>query len=145
MTRRSLVARLDARRVEEAIARAESAAGIELRVSVAGLFWGSCQRVAEKAFARMGMTATRGRNGILLLLAPWRRRVVLLADRGITDRVDPSLWSSTVERLSADFRASRFTDGLVRAIGDLAAALATDFPPPGRPPDELPNRIDRGR
>jgi uncharacterized membrane protein len=145
MTRRGLLARLDARRVEEAIGKAESAAAIELRVSVAGLFWGSCQRVAEKAFARMSMSSTRRRNGVLLLLAPWRRRVVILADQGITARVDASLWSATVNRLTADFRGDRFTEGLLRAIADLAAALAPHFPPTGRPPDELPNRLDRGR
>jgi uncharacterized membrane protein len=144
MTRRRLLAQLDTRAVEAAIGRAERTARIEVRVSVAGLFWGDCQRVAERAFARMGMAATRGRNGVLVLLAPWRRRVVVFADRGITDKVDAALWSETVTSLVAHFREGHFTDGLVRAIGDLAAALATDFPPPARPPGELPDAIDRG-
>jgi uncharacterized membrane protein len=145
MTRRSILARLDTRQVEAAIARAERAAAIELRVSVAGLFWGSPQRLAERAFARMGMTATRGRNGLLLLIAPWRRRVVILADRGITDKVSSGLWSGTVEGLTGAFRQGRFTEGLVAALDQLGAALAADFPPLPGDANELPDQIDRGR
>ena len=73
---------MDAARVEAAIRSAERASAIELRVSIAGLFWGDPQRLAEKAFQRLGMNATAGRNGVLLLVAPWRRRVVVLADQG---------------------------------------------------------------
>jgi uncharacterized membrane protein len=143
MTRRSLLARLDAPRVEAAIARAERTAAVELRVSVAGLFWGAPQRVAERAFARMGMTGTRGRNGLLLFIAPWRRRVVVLADRGITEKVAATLWSGTVETITAAFRQERFTDGLVAAIDALAAALAPHLPPVPGDTNELPDRIDR--
>jgi uncharacterized membrane protein len=145
MTRRSLLARLDSRQVEEAIARAERAAAIELRVSVAGLFWGSAQRMAERAFQRMGMTATRGRNGLLVLLAPWRRRVVIVPDRGIADKVDPGLWAATVQALTAAFREQRFTAGLVAAIDAMAAALAPHLPPAAEDVNELPDSIDRGR
>ena len=142
MTRRSIIARLDTRRVEAAIARAERTAAIELRVSVAGLFWGSPQRVAERAFSRMGMAATRGRTGLLLLIAPWRRRVVIVADRGISDRVGAGLWSGTIEALTGAFRQRRFTDGLVAAIDDLASALAPHLPPVAGHPNELPDKID---
>jgi uncharacterized membrane protein len=145
MTRRSLLARLDTGRVEQAIARAERAAAIELRVSVAGLFWGNPQRVAERAFARMRMTATRGRTGLLLMIAPWRRRVVILADRGITDKVGTALWTGVVEGLTRAFRADHFNEGLVAAIDDLAAALAPHLPPAPGDVDELPDQIDRGR
>jgi uncharacterized membrane protein len=145
MTRRGLLAQLDARRVEEAIARAERTAAIELRVSVAGLFWGSVQRVADRAFVRMGMAATGGRNGLLLLIAPWRRRVVLVADQGITAKVAPTLWSGTVEGLTGAFRERRYTEGLVAAIDALAAALAPHLPPVPGDVNELPDQIDRGR
>jgi uncharacterized membrane protein len=144
MTRRSMLARLDTRQVEEAIARAERAAAVELRVSVAGPFWGSPQRLAERAFQRLGMTGTRRRNGVLILLAPWRRRVVLVADDGITGKVPASLWTGTVAALTAAFAEARFTEGLTAAIEALAQGLAPHFPPGEARPNELPDRIDRG-
>ncbi len=145
MTRRRLLSRLDLRQVEAAIQRAERASAIELRISIAGLFWGDPQRLAEKAFQRLGMTATARRTGILLLIAPWRRRVVVLADEGITSKVDPSLWSSVVERLTAAFRAGRYTEGLVEAVDALTQRLAPLFPPLPGDKNELPDAVDPGR
>jgi uncharacterized membrane protein len=145
MTRRSFLATLDADRVEEAIRGAERAASIELRVSVAGAFWGRPRRLAERAFARLGMAATARRNGLLLFVSPWHRRVELVADQGITGRVQPDTFAAAVERLAAEFRAGRFTEGLCRAIADLAAALAPLFPPDPRRASELPDTVDRGR
>jgi uncharacterized membrane protein len=143
MTRRQLLARLDAAQVEQAIARAERTAAIELRISIAGLFWGSAQRVADRAFARMGMTATRGRNGLLLFIAPWRRRVVIVADRGITEKAGAALWPAAVAAVTTAFRERRYTEGLVAAIDGLAAALAPHLPPVPGDVNELPDRIDR--
>jgi uncharacterized membrane protein len=142
MTRRRLLAALDTGQVEAAIGRAEDTCAIELRVSIAGLFWGSARHVAGRAFRRMGMSATRQRNGLLLFVAPWRRQVIVLADQGITAKVDASLWSSAVAIVTAAFRDGRFTEGLVGAIEALARALAPHFPPTPHP-NELPDTVDR--
>jgi uncharacterized membrane protein len=146
MTRRKLLASLDVARVEDAIRRAEAACAIELRVSVAGLFWGDADRMARRAFERLSMNATRGRNGVLVFLAPWRRKVIVLPDAGITGKVPAAadLWSRAVETITTGFHAGRFTDALVAALDDLARGLAPAFPPTARG-NELPDRIDQGR
>jgi uncharacterized membrane protein len=145
MTRRKLRASLDVARVEEAIAAAERQRAIELRISLAGPFWGSAERVASRAFKRLAMTATRARNGVLILVAPWRRRVVVLADEGITGKVSPTLWTEVVAAVTQAFGQGQFTDGLVAAVQKLSVALAPHFPArPGRD-DELPNKIDPGK
>ena len=143
MTRRRFLARLDASRVEEAIRRAESASAIEVRVSIAGLFWGDPQRVARKAFTRLGMARTASRNGILLLIVPWRRRVVVVADDGITSKIEPAFWRGVVEAVTAAFGGDRYTEGLVDAIVSLGQSLAPLFPPQPGDVNELPNTIDR--
>lgn len=142
MTRRRLLASLDHARVEAAIRQGEATCAVELRVSIAGLFWGNTQDMAARAFARMGMTATSQRNGLLIFVAPWRRQVVVLADQGITARVDAALWTTAVQLVTSAFHDGRFTDGLVAAIESLSRALAPHFPPTTRP-DELPNTVDR--
>jgi uncharacterized membrane protein len=145
MTRRWLLARLDAPRVEQAIRAAERACAIELRVSIAGLFWGDPQRVAEKAFLRLGMGATAGRNGVLLMVAPWRRKVVVHADQGITSKVDPAVWSGVVQTVTTAFKQEHYTEGMVAAVDALARHLAPLFPPLPGDVNELPDAIDRGR
>jgi uncharacterized membrane protein YgcG len=144
MTRRRLLASLDTARVERGIRAAESACAIELRVSIAGLFWGDPEKLARRVFARLGMAATSRRNGVLVLIAPWRRKVVIFADAGITAKVSPALWSGTVAGITSAFAAGQFTEGLVQALADLAHALAPHFPPEQRR-NELPEQIDRGR
>ena len=140
MTRRRLLAALDLPRVEAAIRAAEAACNVELRVSVAGLFWGSPDAVAHRAFQRLGMAGTARRNGVLLFLAPWRRKVAIVADQGITARVDAGLWSAAVATITAAFRGGQFTAGLVEAIASLARALAPHFPPEPRV-NELPDTV----
>jgi uncharacterized membrane protein len=141
MTRRKLRASLDLAQIEQAIAAAEQRCAIELRVSLAGPFWGNPQRVAERAFRRLGMTATRARNGVLILVAPWRRRVVVVADDGITGKVSPTLWTEVVAAVTRAFGQGQFTDGLVAAVKQLTEALAPHFPPRPRT-DEITNKVD---
>jgi uncharacterized membrane protein len=143
MTRRRLLGALDTRRVEASIAAVERACAVELRISIAGLFWGSPDRMARRAFDRLGMSATRQRNGLLLFVAPWHKRVVIFADEGITAKVSPTLWTDAVTVVTAAFRDGHFTDGLVRALEQLGRALAPHFPPGARP-NELRDDIDRG-
>jgi len=143
VTRRQLLASLRTDQVEDAIRRAEQRCAVELRVSIAGLFWGSPEGFARQAFRRLGMAATSRRNGLLVLIAPWHRKVVIHADEGITARVDASVWSSTVAAVTAAFRGGQFTEGLVGALDGLAAALAPHFPPVAGTANELPDTVDR--
>jgi uncharacterized membrane protein YgcG len=145
MTRRRLLSRLDLPRLEEAIRRAEQASAVELRISIAGLHWGDPERVADKAFQRLGMAATARRNAVLLLVSPWRRRVVVRADQGITSQVDGGFWTDIVDAVTAAFKAGRYTEGLAAAVDALAQRLAPLFPPVPGDVNELPDAIDRGR
>lgn len=134
--------------VEEAIKRVEAQTSGEIRVSVAGFFRGDLQRLAEGAFRRLRIADTRYRNGVLILVAPTRRKVVILADVGIHARVGASFWSAVTETLTARFRAREFTTGLTEAIHEIGAQLTTHFPPdPGGDVNELPDTVDvaRGR
>ncbi|HXU80772.1 MAG TPA: TPM domain-containing protein [Polyangia bacterium] len=143
MTRRHLLSSLRAPEVEAAIRQAEQSCAVELRVSIAGLFWGSPENFARSAFERLGMTATSRRNGLLVFIAPWHRKVVIHADQGITSRVNAALWSDAVATITAAFRSGRFTEGLVEALQKLAAALAPHFPPVAGTANELPDTINR--
>src|SRR5262247_4062785 len=62
-------------------------------------------RVAERArraFAEHGLTRTRGRTGILIFVALFERRVVVLADEGIHRALGPNeSWTEVVERATS--------------------------------------------
>ena len=146
-SRRRFLRRLDALSVEAAIARAETRTSGEIRVSIAGFFLGSTRRLAERAFQRLGMHSTRNRNGVLLLVAPARREVVVLGDEGIHARVGDAFWAEIAANVGAHFHQGRFTQGVVEAVDAIAEALARHFPASaesGDNPNELPDTIDLG-
>ncbi|MBC8133879.1 MAG: TPM domain-containing protein [Deltaproteobacteria bacterium] len=142
-TRWSLLGRIDAAAVEAAIARAEARTTGEIRVSVAGFFRGDLRRLAERAFRRLGMVATRHRNGVLILVAPTRRQLVILGDQGIHAHVGEAFWSVLTDKLSARFHNQEFTAGLIEAIEHIGGELAAHFPPvPGGDVNELSDAVD---
>jgi len=142
---RKLLQSIDRTRIEEAIRAAEHQTSGEIRVSVAPLFWGDVRKQAERAFARLGMTATQARNGVLFFIVPSRRRFVVLGDEGIHRVVGDEFWSGIASAMSEHFRRGDFTEGIVRGIQEVGRKLAVHFPHRGREDvNELPDEVDFG-
>lgn len=146
-SRQRLLRHLDSAAIEQAIARAEARSSGEIIVSVAGYFHGDLQRLAARAFHRLGMGATRQRNAVLILVAPTRRKFAILGDDGIHARVGDFFWTALRDGLERRFRGQEFSAGLIEAIDLIGAELATHFPPPlsGGDVNELPNTVDVAR
>ncbi len=144
-SRRKLMRTVDAGRVQAAIAEAERRTSGEIRVSVARFFWGSVRHAARAAFARLGMTKTKDRNGVMFFIVPARRRFVVLGDQGIHDKVGQEFWDCVAGLLSARFRKGEFTEGLVEGIGEAGRRLAEHFPyDPTVDVNELADDVDFG-
>jgi uncharacterized membrane protein len=143
MTRRKLMRMIDGDRIKEAIRRAELRTSGEICVSVSSLFWGSVKKAAEKAFIRLGMMRTQQRNGVLLFVVPSRRRLVVLGDSGINEKVGEDFWRGVVAKVSERFRKGDFTGGLVRGIEEIGEQLAAQFPyNPASDLDELSDALE---
>ena len=103
------------------------------------------ERVAERArhaFAEHGLTRTRGRTGILIFVALFERRVVVLADEGIHRALGPNEgWTEIVERAVGGIRSGVALVGLENAVRRCGEILARHVPAATPNPDELPNRV----
>jgi len=144
LTRRAFLRRLDIPRVEDAIRQAEALTSGEIRVAVVGFFRGDTRRLGERAFQRLGMNATRHHNGVLILVAPARRQVLVLGDQGIHACVGDAFWSGLVASLGAALADDRFTAGLVDAVAAIGRELSRHFPAdPRENPNELPDTVVR--
>lgn len=97
---------------------------------------------ARLAFFELGLTGTRDRTGILLYVSLLEHQVVVLADRGIDEKVEAGTWDGVVERILAGIRSGRAEEGLCEAIERCADMLATRFP---RRPDDVNELPDRPR
>lgn len=145
MTRKKLLEIIDREKVKQAIQAAEHRTSGEICVSVAPFFWGSIEKAADKAFARMGVSNTRNHNGVLLFVVPSRRKFVVLGDRGIHEKVGQEFWHRVVAVVSERFKEGDFTGGLVRGIEEVGEQLASHFPyDAATDVDELPDDVDFG-
>jgi putative membrane protein len=84
---------------------------------------------AEAAFLEEEMFRTRGRTGILILVALFEHRAVILADEGIHRAVPAGEWDRLVADLTAGIRADRAVQALVDVIegcGELLARYEVD-------------------
>ncbi|MET0593723.1 MAG: TPM domain-containing protein [Polyangiaceae bacterium] len=143
MTRNSIRKLIDVDRVQRAIEAAEKKTSGEIRVSIAGWFWGDVERAASRAFVRLGMDRTKARNGVLMFVVPSRRSFVVRGDQGIHAYVGQAFWDDLAARMSEYFQRDEFTHGLVFAIDAAAEQLARHFPYDGTSDvDELPDEVD---
>jgi len=146
ITRKQLLKLIDRDRIKHAIQSAEHRTSGEICVSVAPLFWGNIEKAADKAFARLGMSHTKDRNGVLFFVVPARRKFVVLGDRGIHERVGQTFWESVAAIMSEKFRAGDFTEGLVQAIETVGEQLAAHFPyEAASDKNELSDDVDFGK
>ena len=133
---------IDIDAVEQAIAAAERRTSAEIRVALASSwFWSDARAAAERAFRRLQVARTRARNGVLIFVAPARRKLAVVGDVGVQAKVAPDLWARVLERMTADFRRGERTAGLVAAVALLADALTAVFPVGAGDVNELTNSV----
>ncbi len=97
---------------------------------------------ALAAFLEQEVFRTRARTGILVFLSLLERRVVVLADAGITARVGQDDWDAVVAGIAGGMRRGEPGPALAAAIrrcGDLLAAHGFALPPGDR--DELSDEL----
>ena len=99
------------------------------------------RRYAEAMFLRRQLFHTRDRNGILVLVSRYERRVEIVADIGFDGRIGEPEWRSVIARmtprLATDATAEALQQGLARLDELLAAKGVHGTPGSG---DELTNR-----
>ena len=97
---------------------------------------------AEQAFYKHGLHNTTGRTGILILVSLLERRVHVLADKGINDRVPADTWDGLVNGIIDGIRTGQATDAICAAIAKCGALLAQVSPAgSGDNPNELPDAL----
>ena len=133
--------KIDEARVRSAIEAAERRTSGEIVVSVADWFWGNPERAARHAFDRLGVANTQRHNGVLVLVAPRRRRLIVLPDAAIDAVLSTAFCETVVAAIAERFRTGDFTGGLVHGIELIATQLAIHFPPSAEDRNELPDDV----
>lgn len=135
------------RRIVAAIQAAEKRTSGEIRVHLDKRLKGKDPfDRAGHIFGKLGMHRTEARNGVLIYLALKDHKFALFADEGINQVVPEGYWDETAQKMSDQFKAGKFEEGLVVGIQQIGEQLATFFPYAGEQADinELPDDISYG-
>jgi uncharacterized membrane protein len=124
---------LDHDRILAAIREAEARSRGEVRVHVTNYKPDDVQKAAAAQFEKLGMAATALRNGVLIYVAPAIQQFAVIGDLAIHERGGPGFWPAVAQAMEEDFRAGRFTDGIVKGLARVGDALATHFPRTDQP------------
>jgi uncharacterized membrane protein len=145
MKPKEFVDALDDARIVAAIREAEGRTRAEIRVHVTAKRVTDAKQAGARTFAKLGMTATAERNGVLIFLAPRSRSFAVLGDTGINERCGEEFWSRVASAMRSHFREGRFSDGLVAGIATVGSELARHFPRREGDGDrnELPDTVSR--
>ncbi len=93
------------------------------------------------AFAGHGLHHTKNHTGILILTSLLERRVVVLADRGINEKVEAESWDEVVRIITEGLRARDACSAFCKAIERCGEILARHFPRSPGDKDELPDKL----
>ena len=93
------------------------------------------------AFTGHGLHYTKAHTGILILASLLERRVVVLADRGINDKVQAGTWDEVVGILTNGLKSGTACEGFCKAIERGGEILAKHFPRSPDDLDELANKL----
>jgi uncharacterized membrane protein len=142
----AFVASLDDERIVAAIREAEARARGEIRVHVAEREVADPRTEAAFVFERLGMDKTAERTGVLLFVAPESQSITVIGDREAHERCGEAFWTAVVEAIREEFRAGRYTEGIVAGVRAVGEELARHFPrrPGETDRNELPDGVSRG-
>ncbi|HOZ87054.1 MAG TPA: TPM domain-containing protein [Bacteroidia bacterium] len=125
----------------DAIAKAELHTSGEIRLHIENFCFGSEIKTAEKVFTRLKMHQTEERNGVLIYIATLSRKVAVIGDEGIHQKLGTQFWQSLVNDLIKQFKADKKAPALAACIIECGKQLGKFFPLSDRDTNELSNNI----
>ena len=96
---------------------------------------------AERAFFERGLYKTRKNTGVLFFLSLLERKVWVLADKGIHEKMDQGTLNRFANEVSRGIKEGRACDALSQAIQEIGILLARHFPITPDDTNELPDDV----
>ncbi len=96
---------------------------------------------AIRAFYEKGLHRTRSKTGVLFFISLLERKVWVLADKGIHDKISQAKLNTFAKTISTGIRNGNASDALIKAIEDTGELLNQHFPIDDGDTNELPDTI----
>lgn len=99
------------------------------------------REAAVSCFFNNRLYCTRDQSGVLVFISLLERKVWVLADKGIAERVGQDVWDQTVATITEGIRRRRACPAICAAVERVGRLLADHFPPRPDDTDELKGLI----
>jgi putative membrane protein len=96
---------------------------------------------AERSFFEKGLYKTKKNTGVLFFLSLLERKVWVLADKGIYEKMDQETLNRFAHEVSRGIKEGRACEALSQAIQEIGELLSRYFPITPDDTDELPNAV----
>jgi putative membrane protein len=96
---------------------------------------------AERSFFERGLYRTKKNTGVLFFLSLLERKIWVLADKGIYEKMDQETLNRFANEVSRGIRENRACEALIQAIQEIGALLSRHFPITPDDTDELPDNV----
>lgn len=96
---------------------------------------------ALRHFIESGTCYTKDRTGILIFISELEKKVVLLADKGISDKIPQERWDGIVAEIILGIKGNMVVDSVVSAIIECGNILVDKFPIEEDDENELSDEI----
>jgi uncharacterized membrane protein len=96
---------------------------------------------AEKAFRQYGLQNTKDATGVLIFISVEEKRIEILADKGINEKVEPFTWDNMLNGLIIKIRQDGTCQGIVDLVDEVGKYLTAHFPIQPGDDNELSNEV----
>jgi len=99
------------------------------------------QSIAFEEFHNLKMDETRDKTGILLYITLKEHKFYILADSGINDKVEQSVWDEIRDNMQSSFKDGNYLEGVTKTIESVGKVLGNFFPIKPDDTNELSNKV----
>lgn len=124
-----------------AISKAELKTSGEIRLHIENFCFGSELKSAERVFKKLKMQQTAERNGVLIYIATLSKKIAVVGDEGIHQKLGDVFWKDLVSNLIQEFKVNNKADALAKSIVICGEKLGQYFPRKDGDSNELSNEI----
>jgi uncharacterized membrane protein len=129
--------------VIEAIKEAEKMTSGEIRLHFIKEIKKDPLAEAIRIFNLLKMYKTKQRNGCLILLGLKNKKVAVIGDKGINEKVGEGFWDDVIRLMVDDFKTDNYVQGLSQAILKIGEKLKQYFPYTDDDVNELSDEISK--
>ena len=96
---------------------------------------------AIKTFVHSGVYKTKSNTGILLFFSIFERKIQIITDVGIANKIPNETWKSLALSLAEGFKSKNPTEVIIKSVEECAKILTKEFPCQKENPNELPDGL----